>query len=150
MNTVDPGVEDHRVTRRWVEGTHDGIGTADGATWDTWDGASNWTSSGGDYAVVPVDSSAISATTGDWESWEIGKLVQGWIDGSHPNHGLLLKGSGAIDIRFASKEDINAALHPRLSIEYSCACGQVCVAPQSTGRILMAVVNPTTRVGDDV
>ena len=146
---VDPGVEVHRLTRSWVEGTHGGTGSADGATWDTWDGASNWTSSGGDYAPVPVDSSAISATTGDWESWEIGELVKGWIDGSHPNHGIILKGTGVIDVSFASKEDVNAALHPRLSIEYSCRCGQVCVAPRSSGRILMVVINPTTLVADD-
>jgi Tfp pilus assembly protein PilX len=137
---VNPGADVHRVTRSWVEGTQSGSGTADGASWDTWNGSSNWTSAGGDYDATPVASSAISAATGDWENWEITELVQGWIDGRYPNHGLFLKGTGSIDdISFASKEDANAALHPKLSITYTCACGEVCVAPEGNLKVLMVV-----------
>ncbi len=142
-------VDVHRVTRSWVEGTHDGTGTADGATWDSWDGSSSWSSAGGDYEVASAASSEVSPATGDWESWEIAELVRGWIDGSYPNHGLLLKGTGDFDISFASREDANAALHPRLSITYACECGQVCSAPRGSGNILMVVVNPTTLVAED-
>jgi Tfp pilus assembly protein PilX len=142
-------VDVHRVTRSWTEGTHDGTGTADGATWDTWDGSSSWTSAGGDYEALSVASSEVSPATGDWESWEIGDLMQGWVDGRFLNHGLLLKGTGDFDISFASREDADPALHPKLSITYACACGQVCVAPQGSGNLLMVVINPTTLVAED-
>jgi Tfp pilus assembly protein PilX len=136
---VDPGVDVHRLTRSWVEGTHGGTGTADGATWGTSDGVSNWSSAGGDYDTLAVASSAISSATGDWESWEIGNLVQGWINGSYPNNGLILKGTGALDVSFASKEDADSTLHPRLNITYACECGSTCLAPQGSGNILMVV-----------
>ncbi len=138
---VAPGVDVYQLTRSWVEGTHDGTGSADGATWNTWDGNSNWTSAGGDYNATPVASSAISVATADWESWEIGELVQGWIDGSYPNYGLILKGTGVLDVSFASKEDADPALHPKLNITYAIECGMVSLLPQGSGSVLMVIGN---------
>ena len=148
-STGIPVVDMHRVTRSWIEGSHDGTGTADGASWETWDGSSNWASAGGDYEALSVASSEVSPATGDWESWEIGELVQGWIDGKYSNHGLLLKGTGDFDISFASREDADPARHPKLSITYTCACGEVCSTPQGSGKLLMVVVNPTVLVDED-
>ena len=85
--------------------------------------------------------SAITAATGDWESWDIKSLVQGWVNGDYPNNGLLLKGSGTVNATFASKENADPALHPKLSITYACECGIACVAPQGSGRIAL--------IGDD-
>ncbi len=143
------GATVHRVTRDWVEGTMSGGGTADGATWDTWDGSANWTTAGGDYSVSIEASSAINAATGDWESWDIKTLVQGWIDGDYPNNGLLLKGSGMVNVTFASKENADPTLHPKLSITYACECGVTCQPPQGSGNVLMAVINPATLVPAD-
>ncbi len=146
---VDPGIDIHRVTRDWVEGTQSGGGTADGATWDTWDGSNNWTQGGGDFDITPVASGPVSIAINDWESWDMRELVQGWVDGTYPNYGMALKGSGSTDISFASKEDADPALRPKLSITYACECGQVCSAPRGSGNILMVVVNPTTLVAED-
>ena len=144
---TDAGVSVHRVSRDWLEGTHSGSGSADGATWDTWDGTNAWTTAGGDYDPAPVANSPITDATGDWESWDISTLVQGWLDGSFANNGLLLKGSGTVAVSFASKEDADPTLHPRLSITYACVCGSPCLAPQGSGALLMVVVvNPTTLV----
>ena len=146
---TSPGADVFRVTRDWIEGSKSGSGTADGATWDTWDGVSNWTQAGGDSDVQPIASGPISAAVNDWESWEIGALVQGWVDGTVPNYGVLLKGTGDTEVSFASKEDADPSLRPKLSITYTCACGQVCVAPQGNGNILMVVVSPTVLVAED-
>lgn len=146
---VDPGASVFRVTQDWVEGTKAGGGIADGATWDTWDGFNNWTVGGGDYDAVSFASKPLTAAAGDWESWEINTLVKGWLDGNFPNHGLLLKGSGTVDIRLASKEDADTTLHPRLTISYACSCGSPCIVPQGSGDLLMVVVNPTTLVPTD-
>ena len=141
---ADDGATVHRVSRDWVEGTKTGSGTADGATWDDWDVSNAWTTAGGDYDPAAVTSSSITAATGDWESWDITTLAQGWLDGTFPNNGLLLKGSGTIDVRFASKENADPTLHPKLTITYACECGVACLMPQGSGNVLMAVINPVT------
>ena len=83
-----------------------------------------WTTAGGDYDPAAVANSPITAATGDWESWDITTLVQGWLDGSFANSGLLLKGSGNVNVDFASKEDADPTLHPKLIITYACECGR--------------------------
>jgi Tfp pilus assembly protein PilX len=95
---TDAAVSVHRVTRDWVEGTQGGSGTADGATWLTWDAINPWTTAGGDHDPAVVASSPISDVTGDWESWDISTLVRDWVDGRAVNHGLLLKGTGRMPI----------------------------------------------------
>ncbi len=50
---------------------------------------------------------------------------------------------------FASSEDTNPTLQPKLTITYACECGSPCLAPQGSGNVLMVVVNPTTLVPAD-
>jgi type II secretory pathway pseudopilin PulG len=138
----------HQVTRDWVEGTKSGGGTADGANWSTYDGTNPWASAGGDINTPVVAEIAINGGE-TWVSWDITSLVERWVSGDS-NYGLLIKPDSALNqARFASKEDADTSLHPRLSISYSCECGQVCVAPQGKGNLLMVVVNPTTLVAED-
>ncbi|MGB5725661.1 MAG: LamG-like jellyroll fold domain-containing protein [Thiogranum sp.] len=146
---ADAGVTVHRVRRDWVEGTKSGGGTADGVTWDTWDGSNAWTTAGGDYDPAAFASSSITAASGDWESWDITALAQGWLDGTFVNSGLLLKGSGNVNVDFASKENADPALHPKLILTYACECGQACVAPQGSGNILMVVSDEWFMTADE-
>ena len=138
---VDAVVSVHRVNRDWVEGTQSGSGTADGATWDDWDSGNAWGTAGGDYDPAAISSSLITDAIGDWETWDIKTLVQGWLDGTFANNGLLLKGSGKVGASFASKEDVDPTLHPKLDITYSCECGIACIPPQGSGKIAL--------IGDD-
>ena len=138
----------HQVTRGWVEGTKSGTGQPDGATWWTYDGANAWTSAGGDYNASAVAETAINGGE-TWVSWEIAPLVERWLAGE-PNYGLLIKPDSALDqANFASREEADPTLHPKLSITYACACGEVCMGPQGSGEILMVVVNPTVLVASD-
>lgn len=146
---VDPRVYAHGLTRAWVEGTQAGGGPADGATWNSWDGSSNWSRSGGDYETGLLAGSDITLATGDWESWEITALVRGWVNGDFPNRGLLLRGSDNLDVNFASKEDPDPALRPKLSITFACACGLICALPRSSGDILMVVDDPNALAPGD-
>ena len=135
----------HQVTRSWVEGTKSGGGTADGATWFTHDGTNTWTSAGGDINAPVVAETAINGGE-TWVSWEIAPLVERWLAGE-PNHGLLIKPDSALDqARFASRENSNFAVQPRLTITYACECGSPCLAPQGSGTVLMVVINPATLV----
>jgi len=135
----------HRVTRSWVEGTKSGTGTADGATWATYDGINNWASAGGDFDAAPVAETAIDSTD-TWVAWEIAPLVEQWLAGV-PNDGLLIQADGVLrEAEFYTREDADATVHPRLTITYACECGISCLAPQGNGTVLMVVINPTTLV----
>ena len=126
------------MNSQWVEGTKSGTGTADGATWATYDGISNWTTAGGDFNATAVAETAINGGE-TWVSWEIGPLVEQWLAGA-TNDGLLIKGNAALrEARFYSKEEADPTLRPKLTINYACECGSACMAPQGSGNILMVV-----------
>ena len=132
----------HELTRSFVEGTKAGGGTADGATWGTYDGTGTWANAGGDFSPAVADETTISSTD-TWVSWDISGLVQKWMAGE-PNYGLLLQGANGLDkAKFASREDADPALHPKLTISYACECGNACMAPRGSGNILMVVRDAT-------
>jgi len=127
----DPGdmsVALHRVDAAWTEGTRDGSGAADGATWHTHDGTLAWGTSGGDYAAAAVDTVAVTSVDGQRSEWDLTALAQQWVSAAAPNHGLLLRyASGAsVDHAFASSDHPLASTHPRLTVAYRCPCGAVC------------------------
>lgn len=110
----------HRVTRTWSEGTQNGSGTADGATWTTQDGIAAWSNVGGDYESAP--SASRNVVDSNWHGWEIGPLVQEWVSGRIANQGLLLK-SDATTVKFASSDDGTTAQRPALDLTYALPCG---------------------------
>ena len=71
----------HRITRSWTSG----------ATWNSFDGTSPWTSAGGDYDSSVAAANTVGGNPGQWYLWHPRQLVQGWVDGSIPNYGLLVK-----------------------------------------------------------
>ncbi|MDH3314333.1 MAG: DNRLRE domain-containing protein [Gammaproteobacteria bacterium] len=127
----------HRVKQDWVEGTRNGGGIADGATWNTADGSQNWDDGsggnayGGNYDATAVASRAIVPPSSQWKSWSIETLVSGWVNGVYPNQGLLLKGSGTLSAEFADK-GATAGDRPKLTVSYACECGQTCAPPPPT------------------
>lgn len=139
--SVDGGpVGVYRVTGEWQEGTRSGgVGASN---WSQRTELDNWSAVGGDFATRRYALRDVPAATG-WSSWEITELVDGWVSGKFPNHGLALKAEtfGAA-AHFASSDASDPALHPRLSIRYSCACGEACIQPQGSGNVLLVVTNP--------
>lgn len=77
-------VDLHRVTRQ----------STSARTWNKYDGTNSWTTAGGDISATPDGSEASFGGTGVWESINARKLVQGWVDGSTSNYGLILKDNG--------------------------------------------------------
>lgn len=83
----------HRVTRDWEEGSGlDTTCTKDGATWYNTTGGLEWGSPGGDFdsaaaasVTYPVDESP------RWHDFSVTSLVNGWLEGTVQNHGVLLK-----------------------------------------------------------
>ncbi len=116
----------HRVNQPWLEGTKTGSGTADGATWKTYDGTNAWATNGGDYDAIPVATSEIKNASGVVASWEIAPLVQLWLPDKTKNFGVLLKTNDTLSPTFGSKEDATPSKRPKLVITYTCECGKAC------------------------
>ncbi len=107
LNSVGAGVAPigaYGVTSSWDEDTMD------------WLGQPNSAETPEDINTVP------DAVTLDWEYWNIGDLVQGWVNGSIENHGVLLKDSNEAMEKaykaFYSSDWGTADQRPKLVITY--------------------------------
>jgi RHS repeat-associated protein len=96
-----------------------------GATWNKYDGTTNWTGPGGDYVQNgsnPWDSKTVAANTTGPVDFYPTELVQDWYYGRLPNQGMLIKkhneASGAYLLNFASSENTNSALRPQLIVDW--------------------------------
>ena len=82
--------EVHRIT-----GTTDWTET--GVTWNTRNGTVAWTAVGGDYDPTATDTQSSGTTVGTAVSFNVlsdstsSNIPQGWINGTIPNYGLLVK-----------------------------------------------------------
>jgi len=115
----------HALTAPWVEGTQSGFITPpDGVTWRKWDGVDWWATEGGDAEPGAHAISEIPVSPGVRMGWDLSGLVQQWVDGSRPNHGVFLRtDDGVASLAFASGESSTPANRPRLVVVYGCECG---------------------------
>ena len=120
-----------RIARDWSEGTCSGGGgcTANGITWDTYDGSKNWTAAGGDFDPAPAAKTTIGGSSSVWYAWDITDLAADWVSGDQLNYGVLVMGSGSANATFASSDNSTAGNRPKLTLGLVCECGQVCVVP---------------------
>jgi len=86
----------HRITANWADNT---------VTFNNFGGAY-------DPAVV---GSYLTDGLG-WRSVDVTPLVQGWIDGTYPNYGLLIEQGSSLGSAYPSSEYINVAVRPMLKI----------------------------------
>jgi hypothetical protein len=129
----DRALQAFRVTAPWAEGTSSSIyDLPDGATWIesnyvdhdmTHEG--DWIQPGGDidcstdYGLGPTGLVATAQMTpGSWVILDITTLMQEWVSGSVPNHGLLLQASdsGNNDGSFPSSEALDN--QPVIEVQY--------------------------------
>lgn len=114
----------YACTQSWKEGT--GIPKEkprkDGATLKTSDGTHRWPEGG----VTAVAGDLLSTTTlaGDqqrWYRWDLNpEIVQGWINGSRPNYGVMIWGkSPGKAVSFTSKDSTAADRRPILHLTLS-------------------------------
>jgi len=115
----------YRINNSWNEGTADGTvnsGTINGTTWnERWYGT-NWDTTGGDYNGIAYSNVSIDTTINAWKSWDITALVQGWVNGSWTNNGLILLPEGSSvnnEKQFASSDNTNSSIWPKLTINYT-------------------------------
>lgn len=143
--TTGGGMASHlyRITQLGVlEGTGNGTASADGATWNTYDGVNAWVATGGDFTtvngvaftaptgigtfVIPSDANMI-AIAQDAIDNRAGKLIvilkiDGDI-GASPNDG----------VRFDTGESATPAQRPKIDVTYSTAPPALAVPTQVLG-----------------
>ncbi|MEM9533608.1 MAG: DNRLRE domain-containing protein [Pseudomonadota bacterium] len=130
----------HRVTGSWGEGTSDagspgGMGdaaTAGDATWtDRVFGISPWNNQGGDFVAMPSTTATVQSLLGPYDFTGLAADVQAWVSGSTPNEGWILIGEENAQrtaLRFDSRENLNLAARPQLSVTFTTLPG----TPQPT------------------
>lgn len=134
----------------WIEGTNSG-GTGTGATWNEREPGIAWATAGGDVNLPVVATAALPAATLGYFQWDIAALVEKWVSGDVDILGLVLEPvAAATEVKFASSDDADPTLHPKLTITYACACATPCLAPQGSGKVLMVVGNPSNLTLGDV
>lgn len=124
----------HVVQSDWGEGTSigdlalgeggGGSATPGDATWlDRFRGTSQWTTAGGDFAVVhsaTVQTNALGKYT--WKSAAMTDNVQAWLDSPATNFGWIIVGDEAPAgnaRQWDSRQNANAANRPRLTVYYT-------------------------------
>lgn len=119
------------LTRSWLTGTRGGTGQApDGATWNSYDGVSAWSTPGGDYASTPLASAPAVGVVG-WMNWDVTDAVIAWMSGLHPNDGIRLfpAGTGIQSMRLVSGDNTaTPMLRPEIDFSYLLPCGAMAPA----------------------
>jgi hypothetical protein len=107
-------MEVYAVARPWTE---------DGLTWRRASAAAPWSRPGGDFVGVGgvENAPAFAVSTASPANaapvtWELRELVDQWLEGMAPNHGLLLKSSEGNGLTFTQRESASGGLRPGLSI----------------------------------
>ncbi|MFA5764331.1 MAG: LamG-like jellyroll fold domain-containing protein, partial [archaeon] len=107
------------INNSWVEGTGIDQNTNDGVTWNNRSGNQIWNSSGVDFNSYIWANTTVSSE-GVFYTWDITPLVQGWINGTYENNGILIRaGAGDGIWKFASSDSTNATIRPKLNITYT-------------------------------
>ena len=138
----------HRVTRPWAEGgTEEECAVNYGASWPESSAGQLWTTPGGDYDPVAAASVTLTAMA-DSDQFPIRDLVQDWVDGSAPNHGLLLRVADEVDstasVSYGADDDTRLSLRPRLRISYEDG------SEPSGPRVALSAPEADARVGGQV
>lgn len=126
---ADQPVSAHRILNAWSE---------DRVSWEKREAFKDWDTDGGDFEPTAVATTLVGPVNGRYE-WDVGSLVQGWVDGSYPNYGVMMIAAapGMAGERFNTSDHGNSSKWPSLSITYACECGTSCLVPQGAGKILL-------------
>jgi hypothetical protein len=118
-NVAGDPVEIFRAVQPWTEL---------GAVWTRYDITNAWNQPGGDAVgtsgasfASPYASNTSDPEPNEFMPWDIANLVQEWVSGTHPNHGLMvaLGGTRTSNLHFWSREQSSVGLRPSLSITYT-------------------------------
>ncbi len=124
----------HVLTQDWGEGSANnpgspgqgGFPSTDDCSWAyTFWSISMWTNPGGDFDANSIASTNINDSgIASWNSTDLTSTVQDWLDGTTPNHGIILIGDESTNQtakKLHSRE--NATGQPVLKVTYTTSTG---------------------------
>lgn len=131
-NDSDVPITAHRITRGWQE---------DSVTWNERRSGRDWDEPGGDFDPTSVSMTPVGPASGIRYAWDLTPLVQGWVDGTYENRGVILRTEepGTLGERFDTSDHSDPTRRPSLTIRYACECGRVCMGPRGSGNILLVI-----------
>lgn len=138
QDATTPQLGVYYTTRSWTEGTGNGTATTDGATWNSYNGTSNWTTAGGDFNGTAQATATAPNSTNAWVDFSITGLAQSWVSGTFANEGMFVKKSGenpaVSDYKTFYSSDYlgDSSLRPKLVIEYVPAPGSMTLTVNET------------------
>ena len=126
---ADQPVTAHRIKNQWSENS---------VTWNQREPGTNWDTAGSDFDNVAIATTPIGPVNQHYE-WNITPLVQGWVDGSYPNYGVVLVAGipGMLGHQFYTSDQSVLDRRPSLIVKYACECNSACLAPKGTGNVLL-------------
>lgn len=143
----------YRITEEWTEGITQDPGVA---SWDTAMTGVPWTTGGGTIDNTKYGTKIIPelAVTDDEIIFDITTLVQGWVDGTWTNYGMLLKfdtpngaGGTGYAAEFYSSDDADATKRPKLIVYYSLSSIELTVTSEDSTYKNITVQVDTTNNG---
>ncbi|MBK8035789.1 MAG: DNRLRE domain-containing protein [Verrucomicrobiaceae bacterium] len=140
-----PGVSAHRLTQPWSETT---------SSWNNRSTGTPWTTPGGDGDYDATAAATTNVTTNAAHNWTLTSLVQNWVNGTNPNHGILMRLQNESvngEHEFYTREEPTASRRPTLSITYttpslSATTTSLSVSP----KLVTAPASPATGVNVNV
>ncbi len=107
------GISAHTIEGPWNEAQ---------AAWDYRDRSAGaiWAARGGDFSPVAAYTAQVGVQTNVRAGWDLTRQVMGWLARPDRNDGVILQGAGAASSErvFASSDEPNADLRPRLEVCY--------------------------------
>jgi hypothetical protein len=104
-------VSAYALTSSWTES---------GVTWNSRNGANNWSTAGGDFDPFVEDVVSVGTEPDNLYSWALSDLVAEWHSSNRPNYGILLQPASypaSATKMFGAKE--NGGWKPQLDVTYT-------------------------------
>lgn len=139
-NNTSQAMEVYRITTDWTE---------DEVTWSRPKaGEPLWGTGGGDYVgatgiknVAPYASNSSNPVANAPVVWDVTALVSEWVEGTHPNHGMLLRSYSGNDLHFHSTRVDGGVYAPTLEIIFESAAVPTPIAAMSGAGLLALVMH---------
>ncbi len=106
-------IKAYQLTSEWTEAE---------ASWNNKTSSATWSSAGGDYNPVEIDTQIFTNSSGNYYNFTITELVAGWTSESHNNYGIILIASDTSAGNYSqisSSNSATASQRPEIIIEHT-------------------------------
>jgi hypothetical protein len=103
----------HRLTKNWTNA---------GVTWNKYDGVTDWTAAGGDYAAATATNAITWTASYKTDTWDVTTDVDNFVNNATANYGWLVKDNSEDDSQqfwmYGTVDNVTSANRPVLTVVY--------------------------------